>query len=151
MVRGAPPIASKAAIWQRRTLCRSWWRTNRAHINREAEHRREQPDDALDPRLVHELDLEPGKVDLRLLARRRLEAYFVSGGAGGPDLTHAVPHDAVAAGIAALLDLTEQTPRCQGGIGRQALPQIRFEAIDDAGAGARFCRSTAPALWRDNS
>ena len=105
----------------------------RPHQPGVAEHHREQPDDAPDPRLVDELDLEPGKVDLRLLARRRLEAHFVCGAAGGPDLTHAVPHDAVAAGIAALLDLTEQTPRCQGGIGRQALPQIRFEAIHDAG------------------
>ena len=93
-----------------------------------AEHHREQPDDALDARLVGELDLEPGEVDLRLLARRRLEAHFVSGAAGGPNIAHAVPHDAVAAGKAALLDLAKQTPRGQGGIGRQALAQIRFEA-----------------------
>jgi hypothetical protein len=98
-----------------------------------AEHHRKEPDDALDRLLVEELDLEPGEVDLRLLARRRLEAQFVSGAAGGSNIAHAVAHDAVAAGIAALLDLTEQTPRGQGGIGRQALAQIRFEAIDNAG------------------
>jgi hypothetical protein len=35
VVRGAPPTASSAAMWQRWTLCRSWWRTNRAQIRRE--------------------------------------------------------------------------------------------------------------------
>ena len=37
---------------------------------------REQPDDALHAGLVGELDLELGEVDLRLLARRRLEAHL---------------------------------------------------------------------------
>ena len=97
-----------------------------------AEHHREQPDDALDPRLLRKLDLEPGEVDLGLLARRRLEARFVSGDAGGPDVTHAVAHDAIAAEIAALLDLPEQPLRGQGGIGRNARAQIRFKAIDKA-------------------
>ena len=110
-----------------------------------AKHHREQPDNAFDSRLVDELDL----VDLRLLPRRRLEARFVSGAAGGPKIAHAVPHDAVAVGKAALLDLAEQTPSGQGGIDRQALAQIRFEAIDDAGRRrAPSCRSAAPALWR---
>ena len=40
----------------------------------EAEHEREQPDDARDRWLVRELQLELGEVDLRLVARRRLEA-----------------------------------------------------------------------------
>ena len=44
-----------------------------------AEHHREQPDDALDAGLVGELDLEPGEVDLRLLAGRRLEAHLEAG------------------------------------------------------------------------
>ena len=43
-----------------------------------AEHHREQPDDALDPRLVGKLDLEPGEVDLGLLAQRRLEAVHLT-------------------------------------------------------------------------
>src|SRR6202034_4638805 len=94
-----------------------------------AEHHRKQPDDALDPRLLGKLDLEPGEVDLGLLARRRLEARFVSGDAGGPDLTHAVAHDAIAAGRDALLDLPEQPLLGQAGIGREALAQIRFKAI----------------------
>ena len=40
----------------------------------EAEHEREQPDDARDRRLIRELQLELGEVDLRLIARWRLEA-----------------------------------------------------------------------------
>ena len=100
-----------------------------------AEHHRKEPDDALDARLVGELDLEPGEVDLGLLARRRLEAHFVSGGVGGPDLAHPVPHNAVAAGKVALLEFPQQTPRGQGGKGRQALAQVWFEAIDDARRG----------------
>ena len=75
---------------------------------------------------------EPGEVDLGLLAWRSLEARFVSCAADGSEFAHAVTHDAVAAGKAALLDLPEQTPDGQGGIGRQALAQIRFEAIDEA-------------------
>jgi hypothetical protein len=97
-----------------------------------AQHHREQPDDALDPWLVGELDLKPGEVDLGLLAWRSLEARFKSSAAGRTNVAHAVAHDAVAAGKAALLDLPEQTPDGQCGIGRQALAQIRFEAIDEA-------------------
>ena len=52
--------------------------------------------------------------------------------ADGPDLAHAVAHNAVAAGKAALLHLTEQASPGQGGIGRQALAQIRLEGIDEA-------------------
>ncbi len=76
-----------------------------------AEHHRKQPHDAPDARLVDELELEPGEVDLGLLARRRLEAHFIYAAAGRPEIAHAVAHDAIAAGKAALLDLTEQTPR----------------------------------------
>jgi hypothetical protein len=62
-----------------------------------AEHHGKEPDDAFDSRLVNELDLEPGEVDLGLLAGRRLEARFVSCAAGGSELAQAVPHHAVAA------------------------------------------------------
>ena len=72
-----------------------------------AQHHREQPDDTLNTRLVGELDLKPGEVDLRLLAWRSLEARFKSGAAGRTNVAHAVAHDAVAAGKAALLDLAE--------------------------------------------
>src|SRR5580700_11257145 len=63
-------------------------------------------DDALNPWLVGELDVELGEVDLRLLAGRRLEAHFESGGADGAKIARAIAHDAVAAGEAALLDLS---------------------------------------------
>ncbi len=72
-----------------------------------------------------------GEVDLALLARRRLEARFVSGAAGRTNVAHAVPDHAIAAGKAALFDFAEQTPGGQGGIGLQALAQVWFEAIDD--------------------
>ena len=97
-----------------------------------AEHHREQPDDPLHPGLVGERNLEPGEVDLGLLARRRLEPHLVSGAPGRPDLAHVVTHHAVAADKATLPDLTQQPARGQVRIGRKALAQIRFEAIDKA-------------------
>jgi hypothetical protein len=42
---------------------------------------------------------------------------------GGAKIANAVPHDAVAAREASLLDLTEQSPCGQVGIGRQAVAQ----------------------------
>jgi hypothetical protein len=66
-------------------------------------------------RLVGELDLKRGEVDLGLLAWRSLEARFKSGAAGRTNVAHAVAHDAVAAGKAALLDLPEQTPTVSAG------------------------------------
>ncbi len=50
-----------------------------------AQHQREQPDDALDARLVGEHGAEMGEVDLRLSARRRLEPHLEPGGRTGPD------------------------------------------------------------------
>ena len=99
------------------------------------EHHREEPDDALDPWLVGELDVELGEVDLRLLAGRRLEAHFESGGADGAKVARAIAHDAVAAGEAALLDLSPQAYGGQAGIGRQTLAQIGLEGIDDRRRG----------------
>ena len=60
----------------------------------------------LTPGPVGELDVELGEVDLRLLAGRRFEAHFESGGADGAKIARAIAHDAVAAGEAALLDLS---------------------------------------------
>ena len=53
-------------MWQRRTDC-SEPRPDQARI---AEHHGEQPDDPRYPGLVGELNLEPGQIDLSLLARR---------------------------------------------------------------------------------
>ncbi len=47
-----------------------------------AEHEGEQPDDALGAGLILEADLEAGEVDLRLAARRGLEAALEGGGLG---------------------------------------------------------------------
>ena len=92
----------------------------------------------LNARLVGELDLKPGEVDLGLLARRSLEARFKSGAAGRTNVAHAVAHYAVAASKAALLDLPEQTPDGQCGIGRQALAQYGSKRSTRLGAGGRF-------------
>ncbi len=51
-----------------------------------AEDHREQPDDAPDARLIGELDLQPGEINLRLFAGQRLEASFVSRAAGGTEI-----------------------------------------------------------------
>ena len=95
---------------------------------------RRRRSDALDPRLVGELDLEPREVDLRPVARRRLEARFISGAPSGPELAHAVPYDAVAARKAALLELPQQTPGGQGVIGLQPLATKRSTRLGAGGA-----------------
>jgi len=60
-------------------------------------HHREQRDDALDPWLIDELDLEPGEVDLRLVTRWRFKAHFEACRSGRPQLAYAIADDAVAA------------------------------------------------------
>ena len=74
-----------------------------------AEHHGKQPNDALDAGLVGKLHLEMGEVDLRLLAWRRFEAHLESGRARRPQVAHAVSENAVAARVAAFLDLAPQT------------------------------------------
>ena len=76
-----------------------------------AERHGKQPNDALDAGLVGKLRLEMGEVDLRLLAWRRFEAHFETGRARRPQVAHAVSENAVAARVAALLDLAPQTHR----------------------------------------
>ena len=62
-------------MWQRSTVCRSWCRTKRAQIRREWPSTSENSQTMrVDARLVGEDDLEVGEVDLRLVARRGLEA-----------------------------------------------------------------------------
>ena len=87
--------------------------------------------DAAQGDVVGELELKPSEVDLGLLARRRLEAHFVTDAPSRSYLAHVVTHYAVAAGKAALLDLTKQPACGEVRIGRKVLAQIRFEVIDD--------------------
>ena len=49
-------------------------------------HHGEEPDDASDAGLVRELNVELGKVDLRLGARRRLESDLKTRPRGRPEL-----------------------------------------------------------------
>jgi hypothetical protein len=76
--------------------------------------------------------MAPDKVDLGLLAWRRLKARFEAGDASGAETAHPVPDDAVASGKAPLLNLTEQPARGEVRIGRQALAQVWREALDEA-------------------
>jgi len=50
-----------------------------------AQHQGEQPNNALDPWLIGELNLEAGQVDLGLLAGRGLEPNLDRERCGGPD------------------------------------------------------------------
>src|SRR5262249_50242600 len=68
---------------------------------RVAQHHGEEPDDALHARLVGELDLEAGEIDLGLLARRGLEPHLERCGWLGPDVTYGSLHSRVAAGVTA--------------------------------------------------
>ena len=79
------------------------------------EHHGEQPDDALDARLVGELHLEMGEVDLGLLARRRLEANFEAGGRRRPQVAHHVRDRCIAAPISTFLDLAPQARPVKAG------------------------------------
>ena len=97
----APPIAPRAAIWQRRTVWRSRWTTKRPDQPGMAEHEGEEPDDPRGAGLVEEAHLEASEIDLRLLAGRRLEADLEWLGRLGPDLPHGALHHGVAASEAA--------------------------------------------------
>jgi len=72
---------------------------------REAEHHREQPDDAPDAGLVCEHHLKAGKVDLRLFARRRLKPHLEAALAFRPDVLHGALDRGVAAAKATLAQL----------------------------------------------
>jgi hypothetical protein len=98
----------------------------------EAEHEGEQPNDARHRRLVREHDLEVGKIDLRLRARRGLEANLEGRQAGRPNLAQQVGHGRVAALVAELPQLAPQPAAGQGRIGRYPLTQIRHERLNQA-------------------
>ena len=69
---------------------------------REAEHQREQPNDARDAGLVGEHDFEAGEIVLRLRARRRLEADLERLDGLGPNLADGALDRRIAAAIAPL-------------------------------------------------
>ena len=105
-------------MWQRRTVCRSWWTTNaRPDQTRIAEHHGEQPDDARHPGVVGELNFELGEVDLGLLAGRSLEPHLERRDRIGPDVAHRALHRGVAAGVAPLSQLA---PQPHGGESRES-------------------------------
>src|ERR1700751_6350973 len=117
-------------MWQRRTDCRSWWtnepRPDQARI---AKHHGEQPDDPRHPGLVGELNLEPGQIDLSLLARRGLEPHLKRGDGFRPDVAHRALHRGVAARVAALSHFAPQPYRGEARKGGKPLAQIRQEWI----------------------
>ena len=94
------------------------------------EHHREQPDDALDARLVGKLHFELGEVDLRLLAGRRLEADFKAGRARAAAARATVRDRGVAALISTLLEFAKQAAPGQGRERGDPFAQIRRERID---------------------
>jgi len=71
----------------------------------EAEHQREQPDDACHGRFVGEYDLELGKIDLRLRAWRRFEANLEGGQWRRAELQQLIGDRGIAAPVAALAQL----------------------------------------------
>ena len=105
---------------------------NKARPNQaaEVEHKREQPDNAGDCRLIRELQLELRKVDLRLVAWRRLEADLKAWQGSRPYLAQQVSDGGVAARIAAFAKLAQQSAAGQARISGHALAQVRNERID---------------------
>ena len=95
-----------------------------------AEHHREQPDNALDAGLVSKFDHELGKVDLRLLAGRRLKANLEASRSRRSKIAQKVGDRGVSALISALLELAPQAAACQGRERDEPLAQIRYERIN---------------------
>src|SRR5208337_14729 len=110
---------------------------------REAEHHREQPDDARDGRLVREHHLEAGKVDLRLFARRRFEPHLEAVLAFRPNLLHGALDRGVAAAEATLAQLPQEANGAQPRIGCQTFTQERQEVV-----GAPRSPWLRAVIWR---
>ena len=93
-------------MWQRRTVCRSWVAQNLPQIQRLCPRTIvEQPQNAHDAGLVGELHPELGEVHLRLFSRWGLETALEGLDPHRPGVAQKVGDDAVAARIAALLQL----------------------------------------------
>ena len=96
------------------------------------EHQREQPDDPRHIRLVGEDHLELGEVDLRLAARRCLEADLERRRRRRTHGAQEVGDRGIAAVVAEVANLAQQTPAAQLRIGRDPPPQIRLVRIEAA-------------------
>ena len=114
-----------------RLECRDMAAQNRLHVlvqdkprpnqPAEAEHKGEQPDDAGDRRFISEPHLELSKVDLGLVARRRLEADFKGLQWARTNLAQHIRDGGVAALVAAFAQLPQEPPTGQPGISRHPL------------------------------
>jgi hypothetical protein len=100
-----------------------------------AEHQGEQPDDPLPSRLVGEDGPEMGEVDLRLFARRGLEAALEGRCRLGPDGAQEILQDRVAAAVAKRLDIPEQASAAEVREGLKALPQVGLIGADQGRPG----------------
>src|ERR1700751_1669225 len=76
-----------------------------------AEHHGEQPDDPRYPRLVGELNLEPGEIDLSLLARRSFKPHLERSDGVRSDVAHRTLHRGIAASVATLSHFAPQPYR----------------------------------------
>ncbi|CAM4175052.1 hypothetical protein PAYE108092_21000 [Paracoccus yeei] len=93
------------------------------------EHHAEQPDLAQDARLDGEFHLELGKIDLRLLARRRLEAPLELPWGGGPDQPQIFRQRGIGALIAHRPDLSMQPARRETRKGLDSFGKIGPELL----------------------
>jgi hypothetical protein len=104
-----------------------------------AQHHAEQPDFAKDAGLRGELDLELGKVHLRLLARSGLEAPLELSRNRGPDQAKIFRQRRIGPLVTHRLDLAMQPARREPGERRQPFGQIRPELV-----GQSFTRFPRP-------
>ncbi len=115
-------------------------------VARVAEHQGEQPNDAGELRLIGEGSDEAGKVDLRLLAGRRLEADLKGLGlVGRTGRGEEALHGRVGALVPAFADLSGEPDRTQVREGRDALAQVIKIRRQLAGASA-LTRATGRRL-----
>jgi len=103
--------------------------TNLAQISREKPSTIENSDDARDAGRVREHDLEAGKVDLRLFARRRLEPHLEAALAFRPDLLNSLLDRGVATREAAVAKLSQEANRAQTRISSQTFAQVGKEVV----------------------
>jgi len=111
-----------------------------------AKHHREQPHDLDLVGLVAEAYLELRKINLRLMARRRLEAHCEpTPAARWSQLSHNITHDTVAAFITTVGDFSHQALCGKAGIGLKSLLQIIDMAVDQTLPGL-----SRPVRWKTN-